>query len=69
MKKIQKDMETRQRHENQLLDVREAAIKERTTEKMKLLQNQELIKYKDLSVEELANERDRISFTFKKNIS
>ena len=44
IKKIQKDMEARQRHENELLDVREAAIKERTTEKMKLLQNQQHIK-------------------------
>ena len=69
IKKIQKDMEARQRHENQLLDVREATIKERTAEKMKLLQNQQHIKYKDLSIEELANERDRISFTFKKNIA
>ena len=69
IKKIQKDMEARQRHENELLDVREAAIKERTTEKMKLLQNQQHIKYKDLSVEERLNERDRISFTFKKNIA
>ena len=51
IKKIQKDMEARQRHENQLLDVREAAIKERTAEKMKLLQNQQHIKYKDLSIE------------------
>ena len=69
IKKIQKDMEARQRHENQLLDVREAAIKERTAEKNELLQNQQHIKYKDLSIEELANERDRISFTFKKKYS
>ena len=38
----------------------------RRTAKKELLQNQQHIKYKDLSIEELANERDRISFTFRK---
>ena len=62
-------METRHRHENELLDIREAAIKERTKERMNLLQEGQQINLQQLSVEELANERDRISYTFKKNIA
>ena len=69
IKKIQKDMETRHRHENELLDVREAAIKERTKERMNLLEEGQQVHLQQLSVEEIANERDRITYTFKKNIA
>jgi hypothetical protein len=65
MKKVVKDMETRQMHEEELLEVREKAVQERTKMNLEELKLRELT----LSEEDLNHEKDKISYTYKKNIA
>ena len=65
MKKVLKDMETRQKHEDALLEIREQAIQERAKINIEELKMRE----SELSPEDLSAEKDKISYTFKKNIA